>query len=327
MDNNFTIEEKLQIADMYRDNYTIDKIMEIMNYEEHYIREVLKEYELDRVYNTFSEELNNRIIELHKQKKLHKEISYDCLVSGYGINKILDKNKIPRMTYEERNRRYFRNSYYFDEIDTANKAYFLGLLWADGNNNTSHNQINISLQIDDKYLLDKFKKELDYEGEVKIYDYEHKKNPKHKIIVKLSIEDAHMSKVLEQYGMVSNKSLILNFPSCIPNEFIRDFIRGYFDGDGCVRYDEKYQKGQTQTVGTLEVCTQISYYMSEKEIRHHIRNPKQSKGKNTYIITTSATKSSYLFLSWLYDNSEIKMERKYNRYLRIREKYYQINAA
>ena len=39
---------------------------------------------------------------------------------------------------------------------------------------------------------------------------------------------------LEKHGCVENKSLILQFPTTVPEELMHHFIRGYFDGDGCI---------------------------------------------------------------------------------------------
>ena len=55
MTNIFTKEQINKIIDMYKENVDIDSIMTEFNTNEHYIREVLKEYQVDRQYNTFSE--------------------------------------------------------------------------------------------------------------------------------------------------------------------------------------------------------------------------------------------------------------------------------
>lgn len=49
------------------------------------------------------------------------------------------------------------NENYFDDIDTAEKAYFLGFLYADGYNNVKKHEIKIRLSIQDEELLIKFR--------------------------------------------------------------------------------------------------------------------------------------------------------------------------
>jgi len=48
-----------------------------------------------------------------------------------------------------------------------------------------------------------------------------------------------------ELGFLPNKSKVLKFPE-LPKDLIRHFVRGYFDGDGCVSYrlqlDKRYNK-------------------------------------------------------------------------------------
>ena len=46
---------------------------------------------------------------------------------------------------------------------------------------------------------------------------------------------------LLKLGMMPAKSLVLKFPN-IPNRHIGDFVRGYFDGDGCVYFKQHHVK-------------------------------------------------------------------------------------
>lgn len=56
-----------------------------------------------------------------------------------------------------------------------------------------------------------------------------------------------MFKSLLRYGMVPRKSLIMTFPP-VPTRFFADFVRGYFDGDGCVYLERsRGSKGQIIT--------------------------------------------------------------------------------
>lgn len=328
MDNNFSQEQINTIIQQYKDNISINVIMDNFNSNEHNIREILKQYQIDRVYNNWTDELTNRVIELHQNNFLHKEIEYMLLVSSVGINKVLDRNNIPRMDYTQRNRRFNRDSNYFDIIDTPNKAYFLGLLCSDGHNNTSNHQIIIDLQEEDGYLIEQFKEAIKYEGSIKINNRNHMLNSKHKISKRLCIEDIHMSEQLLNIGMMQQKSLNFKFPTCIPENLIRHFLRGYFDGDGTIYFDNKYLKGSAKLVGTFEFCQEVSQLLLSKGIKNNIHYPKQSRelNSNTYVVQTCGNVSTYKFLSWMYDDADIKMVRKYERYLKVRERYCELHA-
>ena len=82
--------------------------------------------------------------------------SYD--VTHKTITKILDKYGVKRRN--NCHRKYTLNENYFDIIDTPNKAYILGFLYADGSNTESKCTISMSLQEEDGYILEKYVKRL-----------------------------------------------------------------------------------------------------------------------------------------------------------------------
>lgn len=309
----FTKDEQGIIISMYQKQIPIDEIIQTYNTDEHNIRLILKENQVDRVYNNFTKELSDRIIFLHQSKLLHKDIRYALLVSDVGINKTLDRNNIPRSSASERNRRYKRNSEYFDVIDSPNKAYLLGLLFADGCNYTSHSAITLSLQTEDEEVVNYLKMETEYEGPIR-YNRLSQKNPNYKDQAVLVINDPHMSRSLSEKGMVDSKSLVLKFPQWLSKEYYSHFIRGYFDGDGGLCLDQKLNKGAVHITGTLDMCDNIKNILNELNIRSSIFHPKQSLDHNTYVVQISGTNEPYLFYKWLYQDADLKMERKYVKY-------------
>lgn len=314
MNDIFTKEQKEQIVIMYKDNVCIDNIISALNSNEHFIRAILKENQIDRRYNTFTEELNNRVISLYQSGKKMKDICYDLLISAEGINKILARNKIEKRTYSENNTKYYRDKHYFDIINTPNKAYVLGLIYADGCNYRDHNSLTICLQEDDKDLLEKVRKEIQYEGNLRLVSLR-EKNERYKNQYVLCINDEYISEQLETLGVVKAKSLKLEFPTFLDKSLYSHFVRGYFDGDGCTYYDIKRNKCRTCMAGTYEFCQAISSILNSFGCKNNIYHPKQSGESNTYILQTSGNKSSYLFLSWIYKDADIKMDRKYKKYI------------
>lgn len=57
MIHNFSQEQVKEIIRMYKEGIDIDSIIEFFGTDEHNIRCVLKENQIDRVYNTFEDEL------------------------------------------------------------------------------------------------------------------------------------------------------------------------------------------------------------------------------------------------------------------------------
>jgi len=128
--------------------------------------------------------------------------------------------------------KYNTNDKYFEQIDSEDKAYFLGLLFADGYNFIGKSyMVTLQLCIGDIDILKQFRS---YIGDCTIYIYKNK-NKNHQDIARLQINSKKISTDLHNIGCVQGKSLILEFPDSVLIEpFMNHFIRGYFDGNGCV---------------------------------------------------------------------------------------------
>lgn len=83
---------------------------------------------------------------------------------------------------------------------------------------------------------------------------------------------------------------------------------------------KKRKKCQTQTVGTIDFCNKLSEILLNMDCKNSIKHPKQCS-QNTVVIQTAGNKSSYHFLSWIYDDVEMKIERKYQKYKKFCEEY------
>jgi hypothetical protein len=63
--------------------------------------------------------------------------------------------------------------------------------------------------------------------------------------------------------MCERKSLILKYPIDLPDCYFWDFLRGYFDGDGCVRVI-KPKYGITKVTFSIVGTYDFLYSVSEK---------------------------------------------------------------
>lgn len=172
-------------------------------------------------------------IELIIIKDYLNNISQCKIQEKYGlqrstIKKILIRNNIKLRNSSETTKRYTYDNDYFKTINTPEKAYFLGLLISDGTN--IRNGFRIMLQEEDLHILEDFKKDLKYTGNIYIRK---KKNENCKKLCDLIIYDQNMSDDLSKLGCIPAKSHHTYFPN-IPEEFHSHFIRGVFDGDGCI---------------------------------------------------------------------------------------------
>jgi len=114
------------------------------------------------------------------------------------------------------------NDQFFDVIDSEAKAYFLGLLAADGWIEANNPKIGISLKRSDECILQTFLEFLD--TTYHIYQYRSG-------LSGIVLWSPHMVGALRKLGFTSNKSLEHEYPPILP-QWDRDFIRGCFDGDG-----------------------------------------------------------------------------------------------
>jgi intein-encoded DNA endonuclease-like protein len=152
--------------------------------------------------------------------------------SDTSIKKILNQNNI-----KTRSGRLYRNSNYFENIDSRDKAYWLGLMYSDGcvckRTNDSY---SVSLEMIDKEHIEKFRDALNAINH-KISTVHHKHFDNAKLSYAIYIYDKKMAKDLIKLGCVPRKSVCLSSIPNVPQEFIYDFIRGFVDGDGCICYN------------------------------------------------------------------------------------------
>lgn len=257
-------------------------------------------------------EVTSELIELVQQNKTGKEISSILKLDYSTVHKKLRKLGINLYNYH--NELKFNNKV-FDCIDTEEKAYWLGFLYADGSVSVRDNQVELSLASKDKEHLQKFRKFLESKNEIKFS--ESKCNGKVYQRCRFNATDKHFHNRLIELGCIPRKSLILKFPNkdIFENtELIKDFIRGYIDGDGCLTYT-KTGRLVIEIIGTKEFLDGIINYFPQFFTGSKIKNKRSIS--NTYSISCACNKADKL-ATILYENATIYLDRKYNRFAVLR---------
>lgn len=225
--------------------------------------------------------------------------------SSSTISRLLKENNIVIKKSEAYNTKYTLNQNYFDNIDSEDKDYILGLLCADGC--VSHNTISISLQEGDQHILNDINTRIESNRPLRCIPL-HSKNKNWHNQYCLTIVNKHMATSLKLLGVIENKSHNLQFPNIDPCLYSH-FIRGYFDGDGCIIKTEK----RASLVGTHPFLSTIKNILEEELSIHFSLRQCRSKSV-TYELRVSGSHQTKVFLDYIYHQSTIQLNRKYQLY-------------
>jgi hypothetical protein len=246
------------------------------------------------------------IISLHNLGFSPIEISEKLNCDITNISRRLLKSGIKPIRTERfrgRRNRYHINEDYFEVIDTPEKAYILGLMYADG----SVTKDGFYLKMKDEDILLKVKTALDAEQPVKIA-----KNGNYEAYL-LSICSQKLSKSLIKQGCFINKTYTLSFPD-IHTSLISHFIRGFFDGDGHL--------GITSNISTCKVDFTSASVDFLKSVRIIISKFSKTNGSlrkengksNAWHLRFSGVQVNDV-LNWIYKDASIFMKRKHDKFL------------
>ena len=152
-------------------------------------------------------------------------------------------------------------------------AYVLGVFTADGNMLKNKRGAYFSeIQSTDKEILYKIRKVL--RSNLKISEYQ-PKNPKHKKRYRLQIGSKEIFRDLLKLGITPKKSKTIELPK-IPNKYFSHFVRGYFDGDGCVStcvYQKRDRKNPSNIIishfvsGSKKFLSEFYKKLKQKVVR------------------------------------------------------------
>lgn len=297
----YSDEIKEKAKEYYLVGYSAQQIADFIGANEATIRKWLKGFGLPlRIggsYNKIhSDELVEKIIGLYESgyntiditDKLNMKrgvVSYLLRKNGYELNHRGPKSKI-------------KNEGYFDYVDCAEKAYYLGWLMADGNVSVFNGQYSIKIHIalKDKELIEKFLSAIESDNKIKIKDGEHPS-------CYVSLTSKHMCESLMNYGIVPQKTGDEKFPEAIPERYKRDFIRGVFDGDGITDVS-KFRSG---FIGSYNLVNSIL-----KELKEYDLKVFNTKSEGIYYFLGGKKFSRFLF-EYMYKESTLYLTRKYDR--------------
>ena len=259
----------------------------------------------------------NRIIELYQTGYCVNEIVKLVNCPKYTATYVLKLNGINVESCFHRNRENKIDHTFFNTIDTERKAYWLGLMYADGYNSysTSKYQMELTLEETDAYLLEELKKDLKT-----VYSISPKQAKLSKggigYYKRLTFYSKDLSQALKKHGCPETKSHILKFPTSdmMPNHLIRHFIRGYFDGDGSISWkpDKNKYISPFNFQGTKDFVTGIQKTLVE--------NTKMAAGSiekghgEVWSWRSGGRQQALKFMDFIYKDATIFLQRKYDKF-------------
>lgn len=194
----------------------------------------IKKNKGDIIKRQWTDEQKNYIITSYLEDGLTcAEIAKKFAAKPDTISKYLKEWGIQLKGNRTKNRRLKED--YFFEINTPQKAYFLGLLFADGAVvNDKHGRsptVFLELSEEDQAILIKFRDELCSDASLTY----NKRANREKGTYSFSVRSKRLADDLSKFNIIPNKTYVIN-QVIFPDQYLKDFLRGYIDGDGSIYY-------------------------------------------------------------------------------------------
>ncbi len=234
-------------------------------------------------------------------------------ISQVAINGLLRRNGYDAKSASELKRKYPIVEDFFDDINTEEKAYILGLLYADGYNDTNRNSVSLGLKETDREILDKITVLIQPTKPLQYINTQNNGFKNSQNQYRLVMESRKISQRLIELGCGKAKTHNLVFPTGtqVPKYLQRHFIRGYFDGDGSVSGDKQKQ---LSFVGTKDFLLHLQQILIEELGFSKTKLDQRHKEREDEIrsLRYCGINQCITFRDWLYKDATICMERKKN---------------
>ena len=237
----------------------------------------------------------------------------DKIANEFGCGKNWVVRTLKRLNIESRDLSeshivYDRDSNFFSRIDTEEKAYFLGFLYADGN--IKGNTLQLCIHPQDEAILVRLQRALNTNQPIRD-DRKYKR---------FNIRDNQLTSDLIKNGCVERKTFILKFPNeeIVPTSLLHHFMRGYFDGDGSISIGGKYCAWHLSVVSCFNFLGEY-HKVFAKNCALNLNKLYREKRHDTPIYTMSYGGTSNATLmriyDYLYKNATIFLQRKHDKFV------------
>jgi len=258
------------------------------------------------------EKFTDEWVELYQEKgeSLRKiAAKYGC--STQTVSNVITQ-KIDTRSYSESSRKYAINETYFSSIDTKEKAYWLGYLFASGSILPSSKSYTIQVVCTkkDENQIKKFLQAISSESPV---------STSRGISSFVRISNETMYKDLEKWGLIDKKWYLLRMPMLDSTEYTRSFILGYFDGKASL----PRHRPIIVVSGPKAFLEDINLFI-ENELGFPLTivgKYQKEYGYDRYKMASYSKYKTLTLLRWLYHNQPILLKRHKNMYYYYEEAF------
>lgn len=312
IDKRYPLKEWCQL---YSEGKGIKEIYDLYNHE--YCQETIRRY----IKETIGLRQKNFPVDEWKDLYL-KGATLQEIEDIYGITKTTISFHLKRAGIKIRTMNDYCNPKlredYFSVIDTEEKAYFLGLLLTDGNVGRPEGRqavIRLQLQKSDKYIIERFKKEVGLEAKLK--------QDKRDGSWGVAVPSNRMADDLAKYSCTERKTTTTTLP-LLKKELMPHLIRGLIDGNGTI-YQNKNKPEQCciSLCGASSLVGQVREYLIKEvglpETKLIIRHDSRSnRYLPLYVMQWGGRRNTLKLGDWLYADAHIYLKRKYEKYLNMK---------
>ncbi len=219
----------------------------------------------------------------------------------YGVSYSSMWRLCDRMGLECRdgNRQYTIDEHIFDVIDTQEKAYWLGFIWADGC--VYRKVLSVALQIRDGHHLQGLATLLGSDKPVRERHYDFDK-------AEFTANSVYLTNRLQELGILKGRPDHHLMLDQILDHLLGAWTRGFFDGDGCA----------SATAHSVGFCGSAPFLHHLRELlsRHTGTNPSISVYKNTqsdyYSVVYKGYYNAHKITDWMYQDATVFLARKHD---------------
>ena len=275
----------------------------------------------------FTNEQINNICDLYNDGWCIEPIAEKYGCSRKPIIRVLKENNIEirligDKEYSILRRKYSINDNYFAlNKQTNNSAYILGLIASDGCIEQYDNSVYIELQRLDREILEKVNLELENQRPVQDY-INYSKNTENS---KIYFYSKQIREDLVNYNLVPDKThkIDLDFTYNIKAEYLIDYIRGHFDGDGSIKWTNGCIQWQIDSTSLNTLKSIQNYLLKQYDIKTTIKVHKEPKRKmKLYRIYFYGYENALKLYKLFYRaENNLYLKRKQEKYLQLLLKY------